>query len=192
MVWLALGFGVSSSVWAANAVKLSIVSLKDFRPGTNDFPVDDPEEAPFKKDQKPEFYVLLENTSDKPVGIYKQWSSWGYYSINFVVEEADGSIKKLGKRGRDWDKNVPDFYELPPGKSHAVPINLSAKAWLGVSQARKPGAKIKATFDQEELSNEYRSYDPWKTVKIYTTPTDSTPVLWESLNAGAPPAKSAP
>lgn len=43
----------------------------------------------------PHINVVLQNTSDKPIRVYQDWNSWGYYNLTLQITSVDG--KKLDK-----------------------------------------------------------------------------------------------
>jgi hypothetical protein len=128
------------------------------------------------------FVVLIENTSSRDVGIYRQWNSWGYYSIHFVVTAADGKQTIIEKGIRTWTKNYPDSFRLPPGMTHAVPICFTSKEWKGVEALSAKGAQLKAVFQQEPLDEKLRLGTSWSDIQIFTNKIESAFVAWETLN----------
>ncbi len=38
----------------------------------------------------PHINVVLQNTSDKPIRVYQNWNSWGYYNLTLQVTAIDG------------------------------------------------------------------------------------------------------
>lgn len=72
----------------------------------------------YNPDQQ-KFHVLLTNNSEKPIRIWREWCSWGYFSLSFKIELADGKVLYPKKQRTAWDKNFPDSMEIPP-HGHAV------------------------------------------------------------------------
>jgi hypothetical protein len=128
-----------------------------------------------------DFVVLIENTSSRDIGIHRQWNSWGYYSIHFVVEGSDGKQTVIEKEPRGWNHNYPDCFRLSPGMTHAVPICFISKEWKGVEALSVKGAKLKAVFQQEPL--EARENIWGSDFQIFTNKIESSFVAWDILNA---------
>src|SRR6188472_4536687 len=64
------------------------------------------------------FHVLVKNVSDAPLRLWTDKYSWGYGNLSFEQVAADGTVTKVKKKPRGWDKNFPDWLELQPGDSY--------------------------------------------------------------------------
>jgi hypothetical protein len=56
----------------------------------------------------PNFYVVVTNTSESPVRLWREWCSWGYFNLSFVVTDERGKTTTVTKKPRGWDHNFPD------------------------------------------------------------------------------------
>ena len=74
------------------------------------------------------FPVVVTNTSDKPVKVWREWCSWGYYNLSLRLEIGDKDVE-LVKPPRGWGKNYPDAAELAPGESMVWAVVLDEKSW---------------------------------------------------------------
>ena len=177
---------VSHTARAQSTAKLALASIEGYYIGEGSYDRRNVAEAPerFLNDKMREpvdFVVLIENTSSGDIGIYRQWNSWGYYSIHFVVEGPDGRQTVIEKGMRSWTKNHPDCFRLPPGMTHAVPICFTSQEWKGVEALSAKGSKLKAVFQQEPLDEKLR-LSIWRPdIQIFTNKVDSAFVVWETL-----------
>jgi hypothetical protein len=126
------------------------------------------------------FVVLIENTSTHDIGIHRQWNSWGYYSIHFVVEGSDGKQTVIEKKQRGWDHNYPDCFRLQPGMTHAVSICFTSKEWKGVEALSAKGTQLKAVFHQEPLDAKDNIWG--SDFQIFTNKIESAFVTWDILS----------
>ena len=76
------------------------------------------------------FYVVATNRSTQPVQVWKEWCSWGYFALSFEVQSPDGSIARMTKKPRGWDKNFPDPFLIPSGGHHVLMVSLR-EGWEG-------------------------------------------------------------
>jgi len=132
------------------------------------------------KDKTPapvDFVVLIENTSNRDIGIYRQWNSDGYFSIHFVVEGPNGKQTVIEKEERGWNYNFPECFRLRPGMTHAVPIALTSKKWKGVEALSAKGARLKAVFQQYPPDLDTLPGG----VEIFTNKIESSFVAWDVL-----------
>ena len=76
------------------------------------------------------FYVVLTNTSDKPIRIFEDWSSWGMFSISFEGKWPDGTTYKL-ERSRDvvFTRNFPAVFEVRPQGHYVFAIHFDKDKW---------------------------------------------------------------
>jgi hypothetical protein len=173
---------------AQSTANLSLASSEGYYVGESSFDSRNVAKEPerFLKDKSREpvdFLVLIENTSARDIAIYRQWNSWGYYSIHFVVESPDGKQKVIKKGTRAWTKNYPDCFRLPSGMTHAFPICFTSKEWDGVDALLVKGARIKAVFQQEPIEEKLNLGTGSSDVQIFTNKVESAFVVWEVLNA---------
>lgn len=175
------------SAQAQGVVKLSLASCEGYYIGESAFDGGNVAKEPdrFLKDKvraPVDLLVLLENKSSSQIGIYRQWNSWGYYSIHFVVEGPDGKQTVIEKESRAWTKNYPDCFRLPSGMTHGFPVCFTSKEWKSVDALSAKGARIKAVFQQKRIEEDLKLGTRWSDVQIFTNKIESAFVLWEGLN----------
>ena|SRR5579871_5093064 len=77
-----------------------------------------------------QFYVVVKNQSDKPVTVWNEWCSWGYFALSFEAITPDGKRYDIKKKDRGWDANFPDPFVIQPGEYFVMPVRLSEE-WQG-------------------------------------------------------------
>lgn len=98
--------------------------------------------------------VVLTNVTDKPVHLWRDWCSWGYYNISLDFQ-AGGKEWKAVKRPRGWTKNYPDAMELAPGESAIFTQQLTEEIWDGLPPFKTMGGeKIKMRVRYEVAADE--------------------------------------
>jgi hypothetical protein len=75
------------------------------------------------------FHVVVTNVSDRPVKLWRDWCSWGYFSLSFVATGEDGKPVTVGKKLREWMKNFPDATIVPPGDHMVFEVALDDDVW---------------------------------------------------------------
>jgi hypothetical protein len=108
------------------------------------------------------FYVLLTNVSSKPVRVWQEWCSWGYYSLQLEVFEQDGTEHLLKKKPTNFLANFPDFVELEPGGSVVWKVDIEPSVWEGLSWLptnRAERVKLKAIYKVKTAENDEDNRD---------------------------------
>ena len=88
------------------------------------------------------FYVVLTNTTDHDLMVWKEWCSDGYFNLTFEFTGKDGKVVKVEKEGRAWDKNFPDGFVVNPGRHFVLSVTLSSiddkstYRWVGTENLR--------------------------------------------------------
>ncbi len=86
------------------------------------------------------FPVVITNLSNRPLGVWREWCSWGYFNLSLEVRTSDGRKVQLEKkRDRGWTRNFPDWYTLDPGESVIRNIVLTDKDWKGIEDLKVTG-----------------------------------------------------
>jgi hypothetical protein len=75
------------------------------------------------------FYVVLTNVGARPLRLWREWCSFGYYNLSFEVTDEQGKIIKVTKKPRAWDKNYPDWTLVPPGDHLVFEVTLDESTW---------------------------------------------------------------
>ena len=173
---------------AQSTAKLSLASSEGYYVGESSFDSRNVAKEPerFLKDKSREpvdFLVLIENTSARDIGIYRQWNVLGILFNPFCGGEPDRKQKVIKKGMRDWTMNFPDCFRLPSGMTHAFPICFTSKEWDGVDALLAKGARIKAVFQQKPIEEKLNFGTRLSDVQIFTNKVESAFVVWEVLNA---------
>jgi hypothetical protein len=66
---------------------------------------------------KAHFHVLWRNTSDRPLRIWAESSSWGYESLSFEITDATGKHWRALKRKAVFTRNIPTYVTIAPGQT---------------------------------------------------------------------------
>ena len=79
----------------------------------------------------PRFHVVVTNTSESPIRLWKDWTSWGMKSLSLMLQTPAKSmgIIRLPVRGIDGD--FPDFWVLLPGEELVLEVNMADISWRG-------------------------------------------------------------
>ncbi|MDX2283840.1 MAG: hypothetical protein NW241_06740 [Bacteroidia bacterium] len=82
-------------------------------------------------DRYPRLHVLLVNRGAKPVNIWKDWNTWGYFNLTLTWEAGGKTylIRRLPPQA--WDGDFPDFWTLPPGETLILEVDMRTGFWEG-------------------------------------------------------------
>ena len=98
------------------------------------------------------FHVVITNQSDKVQKLWREWCSWGYFTVRFEVVGKDGKIYTIKKNNNKiWTRNFPDETQIPSGEHHVLDIYLNDPAiWSNTpmirANAKFPGKQSGETF----------------------------------------------
>jgi hypothetical protein len=84
------------------------------------------------------FNVVLTNITEKPVTVWKEWSSWGYFCLSFQLTDDSGKPTRVFKKSRVWFANAPDPMTIPPGDLAIFDVSFNPSEWEGLPPL-KPG-----------------------------------------------------
>ena len=96
------------------------------------------------------FYVIVTNTSGEPVRLWREWCSWGYFNLSFVVTDEGGKTVSVKKRPRGWDKNFRDWSIVPPGGHMVFEVSFDEAIWQNAplpDRGRSRAIKMKAVYE---------------------------------------------
>jgi hypothetical protein len=97
-------------------------------------------------DAAPVFRVLMKNTSGRPLLIWKQWCSFGYFNLHYQVTRSNGQKFDLRRRGGSWTWNFPDGKNVLPGEvitfDGTFDPGNSNSGWGGFPADWKDGEKV--------------------------------------------------
>jgi hypothetical protein len=95
------------------------------------------------------FYVVLSNVSTSDLCVWREWCSWGYFSLSFTISMPDGKSFEVNKKTHAWTKNYPDPYLVRPGRYFVWNVGLSPNEWQGFpSDWKDSEVTIQAHFQQ--------------------------------------------
>ncbi len=122
-------------------------------------------------------HVVVSNSADIPVRLWRQWCFWGYNSLEFELQGPDGKLRRIWKQGRSWHANFPDWWTLPPGELWVIDVYLMPTIWrldpLQDLLGRETDVRIRPVFsitpDDEATKHRVwtgRIYGPWLDVRL--------------------------
>jgi hypothetical protein len=77
------------------------------------------------------FFVVLSNTTDHDLTIWKEWCSCGYFNLSFDFSGKDGKVTHVKKRNQYWTRNFPDPFIVGPGKRYVLEVDFKPDTWEG-------------------------------------------------------------
>lgn len=107
------------------------------------------------------FHVVITNVSGQPVRLWKEWCSWGYFNLSFVVTGRDGKTFVVKRKPRGWDKNYPDWAIVPPGDHRVFDVSFEDSTWENVPvppASRLGRVRMKAVYEvpEDEQTRKHR------------------------------------
>ncbi|MBV9075833.1 MAG: hypothetical protein JOZ10_19590 [Acidobacteria bacterium] len=82
------------------------------------------------------FYVVLTNITTEPQRVFESWNMWGYKAIFFEVLTEDGQRAVVSRKDKDFDKNYPSTFIVPPGEQYVYTIEFTKEDWAVVPTLR--------------------------------------------------------
>ena len=82
------------------------------------------------------FYVVLTNTTSEPQSVFEAWNGWGYKAITFELLTEDCQRVVVSRKDKDFDKNYPSTFIVPPGENYVYTIALTNEDWTAVPSLR--------------------------------------------------------
>lgn len=95
-------------------------------------------------DRYPRFHVQLVNISDKTLRVWKDWNSWGWFNLSLKMETQDGATF-LKKKPVVWDGDFSDFWQIEPGESVIMEIDMTSGVWEGFPDLYGESLPVKLT-----------------------------------------------
>lgn len=90
-------------------------------------------------EQRPRFHVLLYNPTDKPLRLFQEWNSWGYFGLSFDITYPDGRVVHSEKEPRGWDKNFPSTLTVAPYGCYVFEVTFDPTIWTNSLLLEKSG-----------------------------------------------------
>ncbi len=109
------------------------------------------------------FWVVVTNSSDKPVRLWREWCSWGWYSLSFRVTDSAGKVVEVKKGPRGWRKNYPDATVLQPGEHLVFEVAFDEETWPSApvpEQGKFHDVRMKAVF-AVPVDDESKKQEVW-------------------------------
>jgi hypothetical protein len=78
------------------------------------------------------FHVIIENSSEHQVNLWREWSSWGYYNLKFQFTNEKGATWIARKKEKEWEKNFPDFVSVDPRDKMVTNVTFTPDIWENV------------------------------------------------------------
>ena len=78
--------------------------------------------------------VVITNTSQEPVNLWREWCSWGYFCVTLDAVNDAGHKVSIRKKPRGWSKNFPAPWTLRAGESTHRYVSLEGDPWLDGDQ----------------------------------------------------------
>jgi hypothetical protein len=81
-------------------------------------------------DPSQHFHVVVTNTGKISTRLWREWCSWGYFSLSFEIRDQHGATAKIVKKmDRAWDKNFADWIVIPAGDSLVYEVSFDKSIW---------------------------------------------------------------
>lgn len=108
------------------------------------------------------FHAVVTNISDKPVRLWREWCSQGYFNLTFRLTDANSKTFIGKKLGRGWDKNFPDYVELGADEHFVIDV-YPLRDWenftpVFTTEATK--AKLQAVYEIKP-DTDSKKYNVW-------------------------------
>ena len=82
--------------------------------------------------QTTRFHVIIENSSERQVNLWREWYSWGYFNLKFQITDEKGVTWIARKKEKEWEKNFPDFVSVDPRDKMVIDVTFSPDIWENV------------------------------------------------------------
>jgi len=99
------------------------------------------------------FHVVLTNVTKAPIRLWREWCSWGYFTLSFEMTDQSGKKVSIQKKPKGWNKNYPDWITILPGEHMVFDVTFDEATWQNAPslEANKPQiARLKAIFEIPE------------------------------------------
>jgi len=99
------------------------------------------------------FHVIISNTSEESVRLWREWCSWGEQMLSFRVTDENGKVTLVKRVPREYTKNYPDWTTIPPGDHMVFEVSFDPGTWLSAplpEKGKSRGVKMQAVFEISE------------------------------------------
>jgi hypothetical protein len=123
--------------------------------------------------KEPQVTVKLTNVSAKPLRLFEDWNSWGYYQLSFQVVLKSGKEIVLRRGSKVWTMNYASTILVGPGESYELkPEEFGEMHWPGSAILKTEGeVSIRAIYSSpsaevlkrglKQLRNEGQRQELW-------------------------------
>jgi hypothetical protein len=102
------------------------------------------------RDVNSHFHVVLSNLSDKPIKLWTETNSWGYYALSFEMSDNSGRKWVAKKEPATFTRNIPSLLEIPSRGTHVIGVYFAIpRRWEGfpVPENGVEPVTIRAVFE---------------------------------------------
>jgi hypothetical protein len=84
------------------------------------------------RDINSHFHVVVSNLSDKPIKIWSETNSWGYYCLSFEMSDKSGRKWVAKKTPATFTRNIPSVLEVPSRGTYVIGVHFATpRLWEG-------------------------------------------------------------
>jgi hypothetical protein len=109
------------------------------------------------------FHIHVQNVSAKPVKLWEEWCSWGYFTLQLEVYDRTGARHLLKKKPTDFYINFPSSLTLKPGDAVVWDVQLTSAMWedcFWLAEGEDLNTKVRAIY-KVEPDEESREHGVW-------------------------------
>ena len=78
------------------------------------------------------FHIVIENSSDNQINLWREWNFWGYFNLQFQLTNEEGHTWIVKKKEKEWEKNFPDFLSFKPQDKMVIEVTFNPNVWDNV------------------------------------------------------------
>ena len=96
--------------------------------------------------------VVLTNTSDGSIRLWRTGNTWGDSALSFIVRVDDANVRLVQRLG-SYTRNVPASLVVPPGGEHRLAFDLGDGSWeadASLDRLWRDAAWLIAVYEVEE------------------------------------------
>ena len=82
--------------------------------------------------QATRFHVIIENSSERQVNLWRERYSWGYFNLKFQITDEKGATWIARKKEKEWEKNFPSFVSVDPRDKMVIDVTFNPDIWENV------------------------------------------------------------
>lgn len=127
------------------------------------------------------FEATVTNGGSEGVRLWGKNFFHGYYMFSFWIRKPNETVPtlRISRKLIGWTVNIPDYFELNPGQSHHIELDLHDGTWDLAELAERDNdspiyASVEMRIDENEFTREY---------EIATGGVVSNELLFETYSA---------